>query len=44
MNPWLMSGPDDRSYIELFWEYLESAIDQVLADPESWAAAGDPGR
>lgn len=44
MNPWLMSGPGDRSYIELYWEYLESAIDSVLAHPASWAVAGDAER
>lgn len=30
MNPWLLSGPGGRSYIDLYWEFLESVIDDVL--------------
>jgi len=31
MNPWLLDGPEGRSYIDLYWEYLEEVIDEVLA-------------
>jgi len=30
MNPWLLDGPGKRSYIDLYWEYLEDVIDEVL--------------
>ena len=30
MNPWLLDGPGERSYIDLYWEYMEEVIDQVL--------------
>jgi len=30
MNPWLLDGPGERSYIDLYWEYLEDVIDEVL--------------
>ncbi len=32
MNPWLLDGPDGRSYIDLYWEYLERVIDEVLGE------------
>ncbi|HSM61280.1 MAG TPA: hypothetical protein VK849_10805, partial [Longimicrobiales bacterium] len=32
MNPWLLSGPGGRSYIDLYWEFLESVIDEVLEE------------
>ena len=30
MNPWLLDGPGGRSYIDLYWEYLEAVIDDTL--------------
>lgn len=30
MNPWLLAGPEDGSYIDLYWEYLERVIDEEL--------------
>ncbi len=32
MNPWLLAGPQGRSYIDLYWEYLEQVIDELLTD------------
>ncbi len=32
MNPWLLAGPDERSYIDHYWSYLEQVVDEVLAD------------
>ena len=39
MNPWFMTGPGDRSYIDLYWEYLERTIAKVLCERELWADA-----
>ncbi len=36
MNPWLLDGPSQGGYIELFWEYLEKIVDEVLEDVEGW--------
>lgn len=34
MNPWLLDGPEGHSYIDLYWDYLEEVIDEVLgAEP-----------
>lgn len=30
MNPWLLDGPAGRSYIDLYWEYLEAVVDDTL--------------
>ena len=30
MNPWLFAGPGGRSYIDAYWSYLESVIDEAL--------------
>jgi glutamate/tyrosine decarboxylase-like PLP-dependent enzyme len=30
MNPWLLDGPGGRTYIDLYWEYLEGVIDELL--------------
>jgi len=44
MNPWFMTGPGDRSYIDLYWEYLERTIAKVLGEREHWADPnGDSG-
>ena len=32
MNPWLLDGPEGSSYIDLYWEYLEEVIDEVLEE------------
>jgi tyrosine decarboxylase len=31
MNPWLLSGPEGHNYIDLYWDYLEELVDEVLA-------------
>ena len=36
MNPWLMDGPGDANYVDLYWEYLESLLDEILSE-QSWA-------
>jgi glutamate/tyrosine decarboxylase-like PLP-dependent enzyme len=38
MNPWLMTGPADKTYIELYWEHLERIIGATLAEPTRWAS------
>ncbi len=30
MNPWLMSGPDERSYIDHYWSYIDSVLEEEL--------------
>ena len=30
MNPFLMDGPGERSYIDMYWDFLEEAIDAAL--------------
>ncbi len=32
MNPWLLAGPGDESYIDRYWRYLEEVVDEVLAE------------
>lgn len=32
MNPWLLGGPGDENYIDRYWRYLESVVDEVLAE------------
>lgn len=32
MNPWLLSSVDGRTYVDLYWEYLEQLVDRALAD------------
>ena len=32
MNPFLMDGPGERNYIDLYWDFLEEAIDAALAE------------
>lgn len=32
MNPFLMDGPGERSYIDMYWDFLEEAIDASLAE------------
>ena len=32
MNPFLMDGPGERSYIDMYWDFLEEAIDAALLD------------
>ena len=34
MNPFLMDGPNGRSYIDLYWDFLEEAIDFALAEED----------
>ncbi len=34
MNPWLLAGPDERSYIDHYWDWLEDVVDDVLAGGE----------
>ena len=34
MNPWLTQSVDDKTYVELYWEYLSDLIDRSLClDP-----------
>ena len=35
MNPWLLDGPGGRSYVDLYLEWLERVIDEVLEE-EMW--------
>ncbi len=30
MNPWLLAGPGDRTYVDLYWAFLEEVVDRVL--------------
>ena len=32
MNPFLMNGPGERSYINMYWDSLEEAIDAALLE------------
>ena len=32
MNPFLMDGPGGRSYIDMYWDFLEEAIDAALVE------------
>ena len=32
MNPFLMDGPGGRSYIDMYWDFLEEAIDAALLE------------
>ena len=32
MNPFLLDGPGGRSYIDMYWDFLEEAINAALAD------------
>ena len=32
MNPFLMDGPGERSYIDMYWDFLEEAIDAALLE------------
>ena len=32
MNPFLMDGPGERSYIDMYWDFLEEAIDDALLE------------
>lgn len=31
MNPWLLSVPGERTYIDLYWEYFEDVVEETLA-------------
>lgn len=44
MNPWLLAGPGDRNYVDLYWDYLVEVVEEVLAEG-TWRdgeAAGSP--
>jgi glutamate/tyrosine decarboxylase-like PLP-dependent enzyme len=41
MNPWLLDGPEARSYIEMYWDHLEGLIDEALADRDEWTFPGE---
>lgn len=30
MNPYLLDGPDGRNYVDMYWDFLEEAIDTAL--------------
>lgn len=30
MNPFLMDGPGERSYIDMYWDFLEETINAAL--------------
>lgn len=30
MNPWMLAGPGETNYVDLYWEFLEEVIDRVL--------------
>ena len=32
MNPFLMDGPGGRTYIDMYWSFLEEAINAALRD------------
>ena len=32
MNPFLMDGPGERNYIDMYWDFLEEAIDAALVE------------
>jgi len=34
LRPWLLDGPGEHSYIDLYWQYMDEVIDDVLA--EAW--------
>ncbi len=34
MNPWLQAGPEGRSYIDRYWEWLQGVIDEVLEEDD----------
>ncbi|HSG48993.1 MAG TPA: hypothetical protein VLA43_14325, partial [Longimicrobiales bacterium] len=42
MNPWFLASPheDGRSYIDLYWEYLDGVVREVL-DDGAWAGTED---
>lgn len=42
MNPWLLAGPDDRSYIDHYWDWLVEVIDEVLAEGGWRGGTGSP--
>ena len=41
MNPWLLAGPDERSYIDHYWDFLIEVIDGVLRD-DGWRGGTVP--
>ncbi|MDT8340062.1 MAG: pyridoxal-dependent decarboxylase [Longimicrobiales bacterium] len=45
MNPWLLASPrqDGRSYIDLYWDYLEGVVREVLEDGAWRAGAAAAG-
>lgn len=43
MNPWLLAGPDDRSYIDHYWDWLAGVIDEVLLETEWRSGTGSGG-
>ena len=34
MNPFLLAGPGDQNYIDLYWSFLEGVIDDVLEEDD----------
>ena len=32
MNPFLMDGPGERNYIDMYWDFLEEVIDDALLE------------
>lgn len=39
MNPWLLAGPGERSYVDLYWDYLVEVVEEVLAG-DTWRDGG----
>jgi glutamate/tyrosine decarboxylase-like PLP-dependent enzyme len=38
MNPWLLAGPGEESYMDRYWRYLEEVVDEVLEERTEGAA------
>ena len=41
MNPWLLAGPGDENYVDLYWSFIERVVNRVLR--EQGEANGAPG-
>ncbi len=39
MNPWLLAGPGDRNYVDLYWDYLVEVVEEVLREG-TWGGGG----
>jgi len=32
MNPWLLAGPGDQNYVDLYWSFIEDVVNRVLGE------------